>query len=621
MAIKLLDDRLVNKIAAGEVVERPASVVKELVENAIDAGSSRIAVFIAGGGIDRIEVVDNGAGIAANDVALAFERHATSKITEEADLLRIHTMGFRGEALPSIASVSRIELYSQCDSGPGIRTFLEGGKLQEIEPYPTAPGTKIIIREIFFNTPVRKKFLKSTVSEGIHIHEIMTKLALSRPDISFSFSNEKKLYFKTPGNGNHPAGTPDVRYRSPLMLHPAGTTGASLRMPLRLLRDVVISIYGQDFATNFLDLEWQGENCALQGLISKPEFRRVNRKNQLFYVNNRFIKSPMLARAVDEGYRGLLLSREYPAVILFLTVASNEVDVNVHPQKTEVRFRDEKNIFRLVSRGIRDRLNKSSVSGSSSLSSRGATLLVSDSEHRWYPEGASEKLVYENYKAPIGIVNEQNLSFTDTDLTAARIELSSLVPTKLTPDTSEYAIIGQCFNSYILVEKDEALWVVDQHAAHERINYSRLQESSNRVASDSQILAFPLAFDLSTAQMDVLEVKLELLQGIGFDIEALGPNTAIIRSAPSLLQGREIEIINEILELLEDERPADLKKEIFAMMACKQSVKAGQSLTRQEMAMIINDLVQVEDYNNCPHGRPTIFRLSHLELDKRFKRK
>jgi DNA mismatch repair protein MutL len=598
MSIKLLDDRLVNKIAAGEVVERPASVVKELVENAIDAGSSRIAVLIAGGGIDRIEVADNGTGIAASEVALAFQRHATSKITEESDLQSIHTMGFRGEALPSIASVSRIELYSQCDSCSGIRTFLEGGKLQEIESYATAPGTKIIIKDIFYNTPVRKKFLKSTVSEGIHIHEMMTRLALSNPKISFSFSNEKKLYFKTPGNGD--------------------------------VRDTVISIYGQDFAANFLDLKWQGENYGLQGLISKPEFRRVNRKNQLFYVNNRFIKSPMLARAVDEGYRGRLLSREYPAVILFITVDTDEVDVNVHPQKTDVRFRDEKVIFRLVNGGIKDRLGKTS-----------STLLVSDREHRWYPEGDpggvltelgdtshsltrrgfNRKSVYENYMAPeVSVVNDQKLSFDYAGLTTARIESTNLVESKLAPDTSEYAIIGQCFDSYILVEKEETLWVVDQHAAHERINYSRLLENSSK-APDSQLLAFPIAFDLSSAKMDWLEMKLELLQGIGFDIESLGPNSAIIRSAPSLMQGREIEVINEILELLEDEHPIDLKKEVYAMMACKQSVKAGQSLSRQEMAMIINDLVQVEDYNNCPHGRPTIFRLSHLELDKRFKRK
>jgi DNA mismatch repair protein MutL len=595
MAIKLLDDRLVNKIAAGEVVERPASVVKELVENAIDAGSSRIAVFASGGGIDRIEIADNGAGIAAGEIAMAFQRHATSKISDESDLLRIQTMGFRGEALPSIASVSRIELYSQCDSCPGIRTFLEGGKILEMEPYPTAPGTKIIVRDIFFNTPVRKKFLKSTVSEGIHIHEIMTKLALSRPDISFSFSNEKKLYFKTPGNGN--------------------------------IGDTMVSIYGQDFVSNFIDIEWQGENYAMQGLISKPEFRRVNRKNQLFYVNNRFIKSPMLARAVDEGFRGLLLSREYPAVILFLTVDSKEVDVNVHPQKTEIRFRDEKIIFRLVSRGIRDRLNNSS-----------STLLASDSNNRWYPKGdsgsaeftelgstvhplSSRKSGYENYMVPVvGMVSDQKLSFGDTDQTTARNELERVAPIYSTADTSDYAVIGQCFNSYILLEKDQTLWVVDQHAAHERINYSRLQENSLK-ACDSQLLALPLAFDLSTAQMDMLEAKIELLQEIGFCIEPLGSNTAVIRSAPSLLQGREIEVITELLELNEDEHPADLKKEIFAMIACKQSVKAGQSLSRQEMAMIINDLVQVDDYKNCPHGRPTIIQLSHQELDKRFKRK
>lgn len=599
MAIKLLDDRLINKIAAGEVVERPASVVKELVENAIDAGSSRIAVVIAGGGIDRIEIADNGAGIAATDVALAFQRHATSKISDESDLLRIHTMGFRGEALPSIASVSRIELYSQCESCAGTRTFLEGGKVKEIEPYPTAPGTKIIVRDIFFNTPARKKFLKSTVSEGIHIHEIITKLALSRPDISFSFSNEKKLYFKTPGNGNHPSGTPDVRYGS----------------QLRLLRDTVISIYGQDFASNFIDIEWEGENYSLHGLISKPEFRRMNRKNQFFYINNRFIKSPMLARAVDEGYRGRLLSREYPAVILFLTVDSNEVDVNVHPQKTEIRFRDEKTIFHMVSRGIRDRLEKPSFSDSSAITDLESTF------HSLTSRGTADKSAYVNYMASeVDMVSDQKLSFGDAGLTTARIEVDRVIPTELAPDTSEYAVIGQCFNSYILLEKDETLWVVDQHAAHERINFNRLLESSS-MASDSQLLAFPLAFDLSTAQMDRLEVKMEMLQEIGFDIEALGSNAVVIRSAPTLLRGQEIEVIKEILDLNEDERPADLKKEIFAMIACKHSVKAGQSLSRQEMAAIINDLLQVDDYNNCPHGRPTIIQLSHQELDKRFKRK
>jgi len=583
MAIKLLDDGLINKIAAGEVIERPASIVKELVENAIDAGSSRINVHITAGGIERIEVVDNGAGIAACDVEMAFQRHATSKITEEADLFHINTMGFRGEALPSIASVSRLELYTQCGSHTGVRAILEGGKDHKIEPFPTAPGTKIIVRDIFFNTPARKKFLKSIVSEGIHIHEVMSKLALSRPDISFSFSNEKKLYFKTPGNNS--------------------------------LRDTVVSIYGHDFADNFFDLEWHGESYALKGIISKPEFRRINRKNQIFFVNNRLVKSPMLARAVDEAYRGLLLSREFPALILFLTVDNEEVDVNVHPQKTEVRFRDEKVVFRLISRGIRDRLDNSSFSGSNLM--RPASVFQSLSSNVRTPNYDQGIL-----KAPLQHVSEQYIPFSDTALTAnSPIEIRGLDNRDLTSSDCGFAIIGQCFESYILLEKDESLWLVDQHAAHERVMYNRLLDNNALKESHSQLLAFPLAFDLSTAQMDLLEDKMEILREIGFHIEVMGPNAAIIRSAPLLLQGREIEVIYECLELMKDEHLNDLKKEIFSMMACKQAVKAGQSLTRQEMAIIVNEWLQVDNFKNCPHGRPTILELNHLELDKRFKRK
>ncbi|MDD4802710.1 MAG: DNA mismatch repair endonuclease MutL [Syntrophomonas sp.] len=615
MQIKLLDDRLVNKIAAGEVVERPASIVKELVENAIDAGSSRISVLIAGGGIDRIEVVDNGYGIPAHDVLLAFERHATSKIQAEADLNSIHTMGFRGEALPSIASVSRIEILSQCESGAGIRVCLDGGKLKAKEYYPTAAGTKIIVRDVFYNTPARKKFLKSPVSEGIHIHEVIIRLALSRPDISFTFANEKKLYFKTPGNGS--------------------------------IRDVMISIYGHDYVSNFIDIEWQGENYAIRGLISKPEWRRTNRKNQLFYVNNRFIKSPMLAKAVDEGYRGRLLSREYPAVVLFLTVDSNEVDVNVHPQKTEIRFRDEKMIFNLVNRGLKVRLEQFSITGSTEVSDldssfnfmedRGYTSFRNGSKYidtrrdvsglpdggqpRWYPEARINEPGDENYiAAPTCKINDQTLAFNESSAASATFKSSDGIAAQMAFDNSEYAVIGQCFNSYILCEKDEDLWIVDQHAAHERINYNRLLDNRTK-GCESQLLAFPIAFDLSSAEMDSLELKMKNLQEYGFQIEALGDNTVVIRSAPTFLRGQEIDIIKELLEISEELHPDELKKEILARIACKQSVKAGQSLTRQEMATIINALIQTADFHNCPHGRPTIIKLNHQELDKRFKRK
>jgi DNA mismatch repair protein MutL len=264
MTIAVLDDKLINKIAAGEVVERPASIVKELVENSIDAGSSIINVNISGGGIERIEIQDNGQGIADNEVALAFQRHATSKIINEADLFSIKSMGFRGEALPSIASIARIELFTRSASGTGMHLVIYGGLIQELEPYPTPAGTKIIVKDVFYNTPARRKFLKTPVSENLYIYDIMSKLALSRPDISFSFSNEKKNYFKTPGNGK--------------------------------LLDALTSIYGRDYTSNFLPVDWSGDKYALHGLISKPDFHRINRKNQVFFVNCRLIRSPLLSR-------------------------------------------------------------------------------------------------------------------------------------------------------------------------------------------------------------------------------------------------------------------------------------------------------------------------------------
>jgi len=582
MAIRLLDDRLINKIAAGEVVERPASVVKELVENSIDAGSSRIEVSISGGGIERIEVVDNGSGIAAGDVHLALQRHATSKIASEADLISISTMGFRGEALPSIAAVSRLELYTQSAQQNGVRAVLEGGREMSIDAFPTAPGTHMIVRDIFFNTPARKKFMKSAVSEGIHIHEVVSRLALSRPDISVSFANEKKLYFKTPGNG--------------------------------ILLDTVASIYGQDYASNFLPLHWQGESYALEGLISKPEFRRVNRKNQIFFVNQRLVKSPMLARAVDEAYRGRLLSREYPVAIIYLTIPSEEVDVNVHPQKTEVRFQDEKVVFRLISRTIQARLdNKSS---SSPLIMEAGLQWPSSSSYGTHPNPNRSVYLGSQPRA-----SEVHLSFPDIAYDPGEYGRSGQNNQGVPEVQGEFAVIGQCFEAYILVEKDDSLWLIDQHAAHERINYNRLQASRLAQASAAQLLAFPLTFDRSTAEMDLLTAHLETFRDLGFDIEALGLNSAIVRSAPALLQGREIEVIDECLQLLEDGQSPDIKKELFALMACKQSVKAGQSLNRQEMAILVNDLLAATDYKHCPHGRPTMVEFNRLELDKRFKRK
>ncbi|MEQ8199876.1 MAG: DNA mismatch repair endonuclease MutL [Syntrophomonadaceae bacterium] len=578
MTIKLLDDHLINKIAAGEVIERPASVVKELVENAIDAGSRRIAVQIAGGGIARIEVADDGQGIPADQVRMAFERHATSKIGREDDLLSIATMGFRGEALPSIASVSRLELYTQHGQEAGTRISLSGGRDIVQDNAPTAPGTKVVVTDLFFNTPARKKFLKSMVSEAIQVHDMMCRLALARPDISFSYANEKKLYFKTPGSGD--------------------------------LRDTVVAIYGRDFAEHFIAVDWQGERYRARGLISKPEFRRLNRKNQLFYVNDRLIKSPLLARAVDEGYRGFLLAREYPAVFLYLYLPAGEVDVNVHPQKTEVRFRDDKAIFQLVSQAL-----KAALGGPQPLDGH----RIENPSRFSPPYNRAQPGWYRPHDPQPLFIAETGPQPTDTRRVSGT-EWEGPDYGRRQPD-ADLVVIGQCFDGYIIVEQGDSIWLVDQHAAHERIIYNRLRQPDRGQTGVGQVLAFPQVFDLSRSAMDILENHLDVFREAGFDLEPLGPDSVILRTAPPALQGQEVEFINECLDVLGGEKLLDFKDEIYAMMACKQAVKAGDRLSRAEMMLLIDELLQNRDFRNCPHGRPTLVEISRPELEKRFKRK
>lgn len=310
MSIRLLDDHLINKIAAGEVIERPASVVKELLENAIDAGASRIAVRITGGGTTSIEVEDDGKGIPLNEIALAFQRHATSKLSSADDLQQIVTMGFRGEALPSIAAVARVKVYSRCAGEPGLFFHIEGGRIMACEEYNAVPGTRMLVEDLFYNTPARKNFQKSPVSEGIFIHDLVGRYALARPDISISFSSQGRLYFKTPGNGQ--------------------------------LRDAIIAVHGASLAEQLLPFAYQGENICLSGFLSRPELKKPNRKWQYFYVNTRPIRSPLLYRAVEQAYQGMLVSREFPVAIINVNIDPKMVDVNVHPQKSEIRFRRDR---------------------------------------------------------------------------------------------------------------------------------------------------------------------------------------------------------------------------------------------------------------------------------------
>lgn len=588
MSIRLLDDELINKIAAGEVVERPASVVKELVENAIDAEARNIMVTVSQAGLEKIEVEDDGKGMSREEIPLAFMRHATSKIKEERDLYHITTMGFRGEALPSIASVSIVDIYSCQEGETGVFAHLEGGVIKSIDYHPCPKGTRIIVRDIFYNTPARRKFLKSPVSESAHIFEMLVKYALSRPDIAFTYRSDKKTYFKTPGNGN--------------------------------LRDAVLAVYGADFLNPLIDIEYKGQNYSIKGLISRPEVKKNNRKNQLFFVNNRPIRSNLLYKAVDEAYKGLLVSREYPVVILSLAIPPAEVDVNVHPQKTEVRFRDDARVFRLVYQVLREHLDNLEYQGKWGI-------LKKEREEVFYYDKTEEKPKEDIYiREEKFYVNEKTLFNIQPklqykkELSSSAEEIVNMIFSQKEEEKAEdYKVLGQILLNYILLEKDNSLYIIDQHAAHERILYEQFkkQYEENIVI---QPLAFPLSLQLSASQLEIIERNMDLLKDLGFELDVISYNSAVLRAAPSFIAGKELEVLEDVLVSLDEKGEADLHDKILAVIACRKAVKAGDSLTLLEMDRIIESLWKTDNCRYCPHGRPTMFRITGEELDNIFKR-
>lgn len=573
MSIKLLDESLINKIAAGEVVERPASVVKELLENSLDAGASRIEVRIAGGGIEFIEISDDGLGISEADLPLAFLRHATSKISGEEDLFQITTMGFRGEALPSIASVSRMEIFTRYGEEPGMYMRIEGGRVVSRKQQPVPSGTRIIVRDLFFNTPARKKFLRTAVSEGNQVYDLICRYALARPEVSFTFSNDKRTFFKTPGSES--------------------------------LADAVLTVWSREIRQHLLEVNSSFGNYGLRGLVSSAELHRQSRKNQLFFVNRRPVKSPLVFKALDLAYQGMLLAREQPLAILHLTLPEEEVDVNVHPQKNEVRFRDEKRVFSTLVDGLREVLGQMKVGMNLSLRDGPAPnyARIKDQERTLYPK--SQPGIPFLWKETI-IKEEDN-----------REAGSSPAVRPAAYTEGEFRIIGQCLDSYILLEKEQALWMVDQHAAHERIMYQRIKNSLR--AQPGQILAIPLAVEFSRGQMTNMENRLDKLEKLGFKLEPLGPSSMLIREAPPLLAGREIEVLLELSEL-PDKDSEGYEHDAITTMACKRAIKSGTALLEAEMASIVRELWTVPDYRFCPHGRPTMINLSKTDLDRIFKR-
>ncbi|HHT50215.1 MAG TPA: DNA mismatch repair endonuclease MutL [Eubacteriaceae bacterium] len=593
--INILDWKIANKIAAGEVVANPASIVKELIENSIDANSSIITVEIKKGGKDLILVKDNGIGISNEDALVAFKRHATSKIKTMEDLTNISTLGFRGEALASIAAISKVTLKSkERSSDKGVYIKIHGGKIIENSLIGCSFGTIIKVEEIFYNTPARYKYLKSHSIEAGNISLIIERLALSHPEISFKFINEGREIFHTPGNKD--------------------------------LYSTIFSLFGKDFCEDLIEMDYENSPMKVKGYIGKPQLTRTTRKYQIFFINNRFIKNNILNTALDEAYKGLVMIHKYPVAILNINLPSHMLDVNVHPAKTDVLFRNESLISLLLKQAIIDCLKENSLITEIKLNNR-----VTD--YKEYDNDTQEQI-------PIETVQQiyNNFSILDKKYTfkeEGNYEPKKTIIDKLNfPDYKDkenilYAIkngriIGQIFFTYIIIELERELFLIDQHAAHERIAYDQLKEEFENNNIISQSLLFPKNIQLSFEEYQTILNYKTTLKKLGYDIEEFGNNSILLRSVPIILgKPQNEDNLFELIDYLSQLKKVNISQEIDQKLiskACKSAVKAFDKLENKEIKRLIKDLANTENPYTCPHGRPTIVKISSYELERLFKR-
>lgn len=642
--VHVLDDNTINKIAAGEVVERPASVIKELVENAIDAHADRIEVEITAGGTSFMRVSDNGIGMSRQDAELAILRHATSKIVKVDDLLTIGTLGFRGEALPSIASVSRFTLTTrQAGDELGTEIKISGGSLPEIGETGCGIGTTIRVEDLFFNTPARKKFLKTNNTEGGKINEFIVKLAISNPQIAFKLINNNKMAVSTPGNGD--------------------------------LKDTLQSIYGGTVGSALLPLEFEDEDIRLSGFVTKPSAIRSSRSWQTFIVNGRIIANRAIARAIDNAYHALIPKTGYPLVALNIQVPQNTIDVNVHPQKSEMKFEDESRVFKAVYKAVLDAIRpKDEVRQLGQLGNMAAGVEQAEID-RHVAHGMQEILleakdVERASAAParyVPVYEERRQAAMQWREAAARMDapkpaeppepepqpvfvpeaeaetvhemVSVPVPEmKHVPESESVpepmpvendreqscrmVPIGQVDNTYIIAQDADGLYIVDQHAAHERILFDRFSARAGEIPV--QQLLVHLMLDFSSHEAEIIENNLAMLKELGFGLEPAGPNQFRLTEVPADVPSGEAEdFIREILASLEElHKPsaAELRQAAIATASCKAAIKAGFKLNFRQMEILLAELNDTAMPYTCPHGRPTIIKFSTDELAKMFKR-
>jgi len=554
MPIKVLTPEVVSKIAAGEVIERPASVVKELVENSLDAGASEINVETRGGGVELIRVSDNGIGIPASELELAFHRYATSKITDLIDLEDISSLGFRGEALPSIATVAEVEILTRAPSEAiGSYICLKKGEIVARESRPRQQGTTVVIRRLFRYLPARLKFLKSAATENSHIAYLVNQYALAFPEVRFSLITDKRNNLSTQGDGS--------------------------------LRNAVSQIYGLEFAQRMLGVEEESAFAKVNGLVSPPSLNRTNRSYLTFFVNRRWIHSPLLTRAAEEAYHGLLMEGRHPVVILNLSLPGRELDINVHPTKAQVKFHNEQVMFVTIKKAIREALSKASMAKPIAMPAMA---------------GAYQQRSFT-------MVSDKEPTFT------------APLPTLSLPILR---VIGQLSNTYIIAEGPEGLYLIDQHAAHERILYERVLAQWARQEVEVQGLLEPITIELNPREEEILRANKDMLAQFGFDIEPFGDKSYLIRTIPALATRANLdEVMGAVLSDLDSkDEVTSWEQKIAQSLACHSAIRAGQQLSNEEMLALIRQLEQANQPRTCPHGRPTMIQLTSYQLEKEFGR-
>lgn len=646
--IHLLSQNTIDQIAAGEVVERPRSVVKELTENAIDAGATAISVEIKEGGISLIRVTDNGSGIEKSEIRKAFLRHATSKIEDAQDLPHIHSLGFRGEALSSICAVSQMELITKTqEEFTGVHYQIEGGAECEFSEIGAPKGTTFLVRNLFYNVPARRKFLKQPQTEGSYVADLMEHLALSHPDISIKFIMNGQVRFQTSGNNQ--------------------------------LKEVIYRIYGKEVTNHLIDFALNGKSVRVRGFLGKPEQNRSNRNFEIFFVNGRYVHNDVLQKAVEEGYKQYLMQHKFPFCVLHFEFEPEDIDVNVHPAKMEIRLQHGAEVYAEIAAAIRGRLHEIELIPDVLLTEEKEQVPQSKQApepfevNRTRMERIQEPVAEDNtredtagkdsiekgtgsdlamrqpemvaeeetpYQAKLSvqkILGDHPVTTTESDLhhniikSAEHILVEKPVQLDLFEENfvdvksrESYQILGQIFDTYWLIAFKDKLFIMDQHAAHEKVKYERLvKELKNKTVTSQQITP-PVVFHLDSKEEQALLSYRDYFTSLGFEIEEFGTGSVAIRSMPVDLYGcEEMEFFREVLDELcenpmKDQPDVILNK--LASMACKAAVKGNNSLTFEEVSALLDEMLTLDNPYHCPHGRPTIISMSKYEIEKKFKR-